>query len=153
MFNFVVELAIDCDRVPFVTPTIANYDYVIGQSDPFFSIALESTMCGPWIYLPEDASYSKDFAWCSWCVYVNNGLFTYDTVNQLFNIESMLGSVVGEYQISLPVQIPNSDVIIYIDFMVSISHCQVVDLTPSPIDTVVYNVFDPALTVEIAPFG
>ena len=69
---------IDCDRIPYDEPSIDDYTYVIDQSDPTFSIEVEPTYCGPYIYDVDNTSYNKGLVDCAWCLYLNNGLFAID---------------------------------------------------------------------------
>ena len=122
---FSADLIVDCNRVPYVIPTFDNYEYIIDISDPTLSIYVEPTHCGPWLYDPEDASYKKNFPWCAWCAYSNFGLFNYDLTLYTLTIEDAAGFDVGVYSISIPIRIPNSDVLEYIEFVITISYCQV----------------------------
>jgi hypothetical protein len=70
----------------------------------------------------------------------------------MFNILNVVGSDKGDYQVRIPVYVPNTNIVQYINFMVTISYCQVTDFILTPIDKVIHNVFDSQLTIEVPEF-
>jgi len=54
---FTIDLEIDCNRIPYDPPFVANYTYMIGFSSPYYSVYIPPTYCGNWIYNFNGATY------------------------------------------------------------------------------------------------
>ena len=86
---------------------------------------MQPTYCGSWVYEIEDVQLSKNLPWCNWCDYLNHGLFTLDLTVYEMNVNDAAGFDVGNYEISIPIRIPNSDVLEHIEFTLTVAYCQV----------------------------
>lgn len=85
--DFLVELVLDCDIIPYEKPVFDEFTYVIDQMDPVMDVQLPPTYCGPWGVNTASISYQKDLGWCTWCVWLNAGLFDFDTVTWTINLD------------------------------------------------------------------
>ena len=76
--NFDVELWADCKIIPYDTPEIIAFEYVVNHTTTDHSIALRPTICGPWIYYSDKVTIKRDFE-----PYVNKGLFNFDLASHM----------------------------------------------------------------------
>ena len=117
--QFLIDLTIDCNRIPYDIPFVANYTYTIGFSNPYYSVYIPPTYCGNWIYDFSVTTYSKDLSWCTWCTYLNKGLYSFDKGNYIINVNAV-GSDKGAYGVKIPVYIPNTNIVQYVTFTIII---------------------------------
>lgn len=151
--QFTAELIFDCDRIPYDLPTIDNYEYVIDHSDPVVSVLIDSTYCGSWIYDFDATTYKKNFPWCDWCAYSNFGLFEFDPLTYTIFIKDAAGFDTGNYEISIPIYVPNSDVEEFIEFEITISFCQILNFIVEPVEDSSYVAFEQeAHVIEITDY-
>ena len=106
------------------------------------------------MYNFDDTTFNKNLVWCDWCEYRNTGLFDFDISTLTLNINDPGFATTGTYQITIPLQIPNSDVVEFVTFGVTVQYCEVITLGLTPIEDqpLTYIIFDEPLSFEIADF-
>ena len=69
------------------------------------------------------------------------------------NIVDAAGGDVGTYKILLPVRVPGSDVVEIIEFSVTVTYCQVLELEPTPIANITVFAFKDPINITATAFN
>ena len=128
-------------------------NFIIGQSGNVIDFELGSTFCGPWVIDASKVEYTKNLSWCSWCIYLNSGLFAWDAAssNKLIINPTSAGDT-GQYVINVPLVIPGTSKTVIVSFKVTISYCKPDTLTPVAVDKKFYSLAGEKMIIDVSPF-